>query len=79
MTAAYGMTLCKTCLVRTEETPGSELCFLCRVRSVGFSFVGGGGYTRASFHDSTISEKRAEILGDRVVGVDVVPASDYGQ
>lgn len=79
MTTASGMTLCATCLVRSEETPGSELCFLCRVRSVGFSFVGGGGYTRASFHERTTSERRAEILGDKVVGVDVEPASNYGR
>ena len=53
-------------------------CFNCRVRSVGFSFVGGGGYTRTSFHDRTISERRNEILGDRVLGVDCEPASTYG-
>lgn len=53
-------------------------CFNCRVRSVGFSFVGGGGYTRDSFHDRTISERRNEILGDRVLGVDCEPASTYG-
>jgi hypothetical protein len=45
---------------------------------VGFAFVGGGGYTRAAFHDYTNAERRAEILGDRVVGVDVEPASTYG-
>lgn len=60
-----------------EERTG--ICFNCRVRSVGFSFVGGGGYTRQSFHNSTISEKRREILGDKVLGVDVVPASDFGR
>ena len=76
---ASGMKLCRECVVRTEETPGSELCFLCRVRSVGFSFVGGGGYTRQSFHERTTAEARAQILGDKVVGVDVVPASDYGR
>jgi hypothetical protein len=76
---ASGMKLCRECVVRTEETPGSELCFLCRVRSVGFSFVGGGGYTRHSFHERTTAEARAQILGDKVVGVDVVPASDYGR
>ena len=76
---ATGMTLCRQCVVRTEETPGSELCFLCRVRSVAFSFVGGGGYTRHSFHERTNAEARAQILGDRVVGVDVEPASTYGR
>lgn len=68
---------CHTCNKRLPEA-GSQECFNCRVRTVGFSFVGGGGYTRASFHDRTIAEKRAEILGDRVLGVDVEPASNFG-
>jgi hypothetical protein len=63
--------------LRPEDVPHG-VCFNCRVRSVGFSFVGGGGYTRGSFHDSTIAEKRTEILGDRVLGVDVEPASNWG-
>lgn len=64
---------CPECNKRiAEESTG--ICFNCRARSVGFSFVGGGGYTRTSFHDQTIAEKRAEILGDRVVGVDCEPA-----
>jgi hypothetical protein len=58
-----------------EEATG--VCFNCRVRSVGFSFIGGGGYTRNAFHDRTIAEKRAEVLGDRVLGVDVEPASNW--
>ena len=75
-----GPTLCRQCLNRVaEEGSPDEICFHCRVASVGFSFVGGGGYTRANFHDSTIAEKRAEILGDRVLGVDVEPASTYGR
>lgn len=57
---------------------GRDECFLCRVRGVGFSFVGGGGKTRQTFHDYTVAERRAEILGDRVVGRDVVPASEFG-
>jgi hypothetical protein len=62
---------------KPSEEDRSE-CYRCRVASVGFSFRGGGGYTRDSFHNSTIAEKRAEILGDRVLGVDVEPASTYG-
>lgn len=57
---------------------GSSLCFNCRVRTVGFSFAGGGGYTRKRWNERTITEKRAEVLGDRVLGVDVEPASNYG-
>ena len=74
-----GPTLCRECLNRVAEDNGSEICFHCRVATVGFSFIGGGGYTRQSFHDTTIAEKRAEILGDRVLGVDVEPASNYGR
>ena len=73
-----GPSLCRECLVRVAEDNGSEICFHCRVASVGFNFVGGGGYGRQSFHDHTISERRAEILGDRVLGVDVDTASNYG-
>jgi len=72
------MTVCRECVVRVEETPGSALCFLCRMRSIGFTFRGGGGYTRRAFHDSTIAERRADILGDRVLGVDAEPMSTYG-
>lgn len=53
------------------------VCFRCRVRSVGFSFRG-AHYGRKQWNDSTISEKRAEILGDRKLGVDVAPVSDFG-
>lgn len=54
------------------------LCFGCRVRTVGFTFSGGGTYGRGSFNDMTIAERRANVLGDRVLGVDAVPSSDYG-
>ena len=74
-----GPTLCRQCLVRVaEDASPEEICFHCRVATVGFTFVGGGGYTRSSFHDRTVTERRAEVLGDRVLGVDAVPASDYG-
>ena len=66
------------CGKRSPNEDRSE-CFHCRVASVGFIFVGGGGYTRENLNDATIAEKRADILGDRVLGVDVEPASsDYG-
>ena len=74
-----GPVLCRECLVRTAEDGSvEEICFHCRVASVGFSFVGGGGYTRQSFHDRTISEKRAEILEGRTLGVDTEPISTFG-
>lgn len=67
-----------SCRCGKPTEPGSDECYRCRVSSVGFSFRGGGGYTRDSFHDYTIAERRAEVLGDRVLGVDVEPASTYG-
>jgi hypothetical protein len=73
-----GPTLCKLCHVRVAEDNGSGICFHCRVASVGFSFRGGGTYGRRTFNDMTISERRADLLGDRVVGVDAEPASTYG-
>jgi hypothetical protein len=57
---------------------GRDVCFHCRVSGVSFAFVGGGGKTRQMFHDYTVKERRAEILGDKVVGRDVLPTSEYG-
>lgn len=71
-----GPSLCRQCRKRASEQ-NSEICFHCRVASVGFTFRA-AGYGRKAFNESTIAEKRAEILGDKVVGVDVVPASDFG-
>jgi hypothetical protein len=31
-------------------------CFRCKALSIGFSFRGGGGYTRQSFHETTNRE-----------------------
>jgi hypothetical protein len=62
---------------KLAEADRSE-CFHCRVASVGFAFVGGGGYTRENWNTKTIAEKRADVLGDRVLGVDVEPSSTYG-
>ena len=67
-----------TCRCGKDAESGRSECFNCRVRSVGFTFVGGGTYGRANFNDRTISERRNEILGDRVLGVDVEPSSTYG-
>ena len=62
---------------KMSEEDRSE-CYRCRISTVGFSFRGGGGYTKQSFHDYTNTERRTEILGDRVLGVDVEPSSTYG-
>lgn len=69
---------CKSCGVKPAKPGRNGDCYRCSISGVGISFRGGGGYTRQSFHDYTIAEKRAEILGDRVLGVDVVPSSEYG-
>lgn len=69
--------ICTSCCMKEAE-PGSDECFRCRVQSVGFHFRGGGGYTREAFHEHTIAERQAQILGDMKLGVDAVPASDFG-
>lgn len=69
--------ICTSCCLKDAE-PGSDECFRCRVQTVGFQFRGGGGYTRQMFHEHTIESRRAEILGDRVLGVDAVPSSEFG-
>ena len=67
-----------TCRCGKDAEEGRSECFNCRVSSVGFAFVGGGGYTRKAWNSATISEKRADVLGDKVLGVDVEPASNFG-
>jgi hypothetical protein len=37
------------CRCGKDAEPGREECFRCRVSSVGFAFVGGGGYGRDAF------------------------------
>lgn len=66
------------CPCGKQADPAHGLCFRCRVRTVGFTFSGGGSYGRSRFNDMTITERRADVLGDRVLGVDVEPASNYG-
>jgi hypothetical protein len=68
---------CKVCNKRLPEA-GSDECFNCRVSTVGFTFAGGGGYTRRQWKNSTITEKRADLLGDRKLGVDTEPSSTFG-
>lgn len=68
----------KKCKCGKAAEKGKGECFRCRVGSIGFTFVGGGGYGRKMFSARTNEEKRREVLGDKVVGVDVVPASEFG-
>jgi len=55
--------LCITCAERLAEI-GREECFRCRVSSVSFRFIGGGGYGRASFVGRTNTEFLNEHVGD---------------
>jgi hypothetical protein len=47
--------ICTSCHAKQAED-GSEECFRCRVLSVGFTYVGGGGYGRSTFHARTTQE-----------------------
>jgi hypothetical protein len=49
------------------------VCFRCRVRSVGFTWRGGGQYGRATFNDYTLGEMHRMQVGDAVVGKDIEP------
>lgn len=55
--------ICDTCGAKEAEVGRTE-CFRCRVATVGFSFVGGGGYGRATFTERTNAEFIAEHVGD---------------
>ena len=69
------MKICVECGAEfTEDQSSGEHCFKCKLNSVSFNWVGGGGYGREAFHAMTNKEKQAEVLGDNVVGRDVVPA-----
>jgi hypothetical protein len=53
-----------TCQCGKDAEPGKVECFRCRVGSVSFRFVGGGGYGRASFVGRTNQEFLNEHVGD---------------
>jgi hypothetical protein len=54
---------CRSC-GRKEAEPGQAECFHCRVATVGYAFVGGGGYGRRAFKERTNAEFIAEHVGD---------------
>lgn len=39
---------------------GHDTCYRCHVRSIGFTFYGGGSSGQSSFHDTTIAERIRE-------------------
>lgn len=55
--------ICETCGVKEAET-GRPECFRCRIASVSYRWIGGGGYGRASFAGRTNTEFLNEHVGD---------------
>ena len=69
-----------SCRCGKAAEPGEEHCFLCRVRSVGFTFSGGGGYGRDAFSSRTNGEWLNEHVGDvkeMTKNGEIAPESDY--
>lgn len=52
------------CQCGKDAEPGKVECFRCRVSSVSYRFIGGGGYGRASFVGRTNQEFLNEHVGD---------------
>lgn len=52
------------CQCGKDAEPGKEECFRCRVSSVTYRYIGGGGYGRASFVGRTNQEFLNEHVGD---------------
>jgi hypothetical protein len=55
---------CSTCGQARLDVRDDGECFVCHVRGIGFTFVGGGGYGRHAFHERTTAEALAEHVGD---------------
>lgn len=51
--------LCPECAKR-RIAEGHGTCYPCHVRTLGFTFTGGGTYGRETFHDATIGERIRE-------------------
>ena len=69
-----------TCKCGKDAEPGREDCFRCRVSSVGFTFIGGGGYGRQNFTERTNGEYLNENVGDVKEGLRsgvLAPSKDY--
>ena len=58
--------VCGTCdRIKVEKPRPSGECFGCHIRGVGFNYVGGGGYGRNVWNDSTIPQRVREEIGGR--------------
>ena len=74
--------ICETCGAKEAEV-GHPECFRCRVASVGFAFVGGGGYGRETFSKRTNYEFLNETIGrdhpERIRRDEVVRSKEFGR
>lgn len=74
--------ICTDCGAKPAET-GEDICFRCRVSTVGLAFVGGGGRTRSSFADRTNTEWMNENLGfdhpERIRSGELAPIKEFGR
>ena len=55
--------LCPECEKR-RIAEGHSTCFACHVRGIGFTYVGGGAYGKAAFHERTTKEFMEQMVGD---------------
>jgi hypothetical protein len=54
--------VCDCGRVFTDDESSGDTCFPCKLKGVGFTFAGGGGYGREAFHERTNSEVAREII-----------------
>lgn len=55
--------LCPECEKRSVSGH-LKTCYPCHIGSIGFSFVGGGGYGRQAFKERTTNEFLTQFAGD---------------
>jgi hypothetical protein len=70
----------RLCRCGKDVEPGKAECFRCRVSTVGFAFVGGGGYGRSAFTERTNAEWLNENVGDvkqKLKDGTIAPKGDY--
>jgi hypothetical protein len=68
------------CPCGKDAEPGKEECFRCRVSSVTYRYIGGGGYGRASFAGRTNQEFLNEHVGDvhtKLRSGEIAQSKDY--
>lgn len=74
--------ICESCGHKEAEA-GRRECFRCRVASVGFAFVGGGGYGREAFSSRTTTEFLNETVGfdhgERIRRDEVAHVKEFGR